>query len=559
MFAGAAREAVFSKREVVRRIKADFIPVALKAGLVNNPPPGIEGKLYSEIGRSKPAPQGICVANSDGKVLAWSLMFEDDDSIVGFLDHCLARYKEFLDAARPLPAERFMRFPSQKLPDVADTGTKPKIPDQHANGQRCPAKPALEAGTLVGRIIGRALDKAGKPVADTLSQEHYMESRVEVPVAVQSKLARNLAAASNQRFRLDDDLVRLLVSSAYLGQLDVNPLGGQRTGGQTDRREWRFSVTQVDRVDGVIRLRFEGTSDVAGRQSTLGRKTDGRQWDHEVKLDCEGYIDVKNDRIVRLIATAVGSEKLRWGNKFWKLKSEDAVKHLPAGHPIDLKCKVRYGLIAEPCAADEVVAKATKLRLPTSDQRVQMLIGMLGSRFVVFQNAVMDDLRVSSKQRAELMRLKNLEFEKSSRLMQQIQQQPPPARHRQLQKHRTEADSRLRKQLSLVLTETQQVRLRQIQRQHQGLFALSEPTVATRLGLTNEQRRKFMGIVQEMQRQIQSLQRESRSSRNQQSIQKKAATIRKEHEAKITAILTSEQKARWKEMTGDPRSRSNSP
>ena len=35
MFAGAAREAVFSKPEVIRRVNADFIPVALKAALVN--------------------------------------------------------------------------------------------------------------------------------------------------------------------------------------------------------------------------------------------------------------------------------------------------------------------------------------------------------------------------------------------------------------------------------------------------------------------------------------------------------------------------------------------
>ncbi len=81
MFAGAAREAVFSNPEVARRIKADFVPVALKAGLVNNPPVGPEGLLYREIGRSKPAPQGICVANSDGKVLDWALMFDGDKSV----------------------------------------------------------------------------------------------------------------------------------------------------------------------------------------------------------------------------------------------------------------------------------------------------------------------------------------------------------------------------------------------------------------------------------------------------------------------------------------------
>ena len=34
MFAGAAREAVFSNPEVVRRVNADFVAVALKAALV---------------------------------------------------------------------------------------------------------------------------------------------------------------------------------------------------------------------------------------------------------------------------------------------------------------------------------------------------------------------------------------------------------------------------------------------------------------------------------------------------------------------------------------------
>ena len=121
MFAGAAREAVFAKAEVIRRVNADFVPVALKAGLVNNSPPGDEGRLYREIARSKPAPQGICVANSAGKVLDWALMFDDDESVVAFLDHSLARYREFPDARRAVPAERYMRFPSHKMPDVPDT------------------------------------------------------------------------------------------------------------------------------------------------------------------------------------------------------------------------------------------------------------------------------------------------------------------------------------------------------------------------------------------------------------------------------------------------------
>ena len=92
MFAGAAREAVFPNPVVIRRVNAGFVPVALKAGLVNNPPNDEEGRLYREIGRSRPAPQGICVVNSAGKVLDWALMFDDDKSVLAFLDHSARRF-----------------------------------------------------------------------------------------------------------------------------------------------------------------------------------------------------------------------------------------------------------------------------------------------------------------------------------------------------------------------------------------------------------------------------------------------------------------------------------
>ncbi|NNM28045.1 MAG: hypothetical protein HKO57_00865, partial [Akkermansiaceae bacterium] len=91
MFAGAAREAVFSKPDVIARIRRDFIPVAVKAGRVQNPPPRIEGDLYRELKRSQPAPHGIAVLNAAGKVLAWSLMFVDDAEVLNFLDHTRER------------------------------------------------------------------------------------------------------------------------------------------------------------------------------------------------------------------------------------------------------------------------------------------------------------------------------------------------------------------------------------------------------------------------------------------------------------------------------------
>ena len=131
MFAGAAREAVFSNPQVVRRVNSEFVPVALKAGLVNDPGFDDEGRLYAEIGRSKPAPQGICIANSAGKALDWALMFENDAAVLGFLDRALERFKQFPDAVRAVATERYMRFPDAKMDDFPDDGQKPRIVESH--------------------------------------------------------------------------------------------------------------------------------------------------------------------------------------------------------------------------------------------------------------------------------------------------------------------------------------------------------------------------------------------------------------------------------------------
>ena len=72
MFAGAAREAVFSNAEVIERINADFVPVALKAGLVNNPPRDDEGLLYREIAWKSCLLDGLKEAKAKGKpALLW--------------------------------------------------------------------------------------------------------------------------------------------------------------------------------------------------------------------------------------------------------------------------------------------------------------------------------------------------------------------------------------------------------------------------------------------------------------------------------------------------------
>lgn len=377
MFAGAAREVVFSNPEVVRRVNEEFIPVALKAAFINNPPQGIEGELYAEISRSKPAPQGICTTNSAGKVLAWALSFDDDASIVEFLDHVQDRYLESPDASKPVIAEQFMNFPSRQLKDVADTGKRVSIPEHHADDDRCPGTPAIEQGTLVGRIIGRALDEDGNPVADTIRQEHYMEARFEVPVALQEQLAAAVEEAAGKQFQIPGDFGRGLIAHAFLGQLDVNPLGDV-PGSRNENAKWEFTGQVAPSTDAdIVRVRIEGESSIEGHQDgDRSPRTDGRLWEHRVTLNWQGYIDIKDNRVIQLTMIANGDERLRWGNPRFNLSNEFDAQHLMAGHPIDLTCGVRYGLVAEPGSPDEFVEGSSATppnrgTLPAKIQRLQ--------------------------------------------------------------------------------------------------------------------------------------------------------------------------------------------
>jgi hypothetical protein len=336
-------------------VNAEFVPVALKAALVNNPPSDAEGRLYQEIGRSKPAPQGICVVNSAGKVLDWALMFDDDKSVLAFLDHALRRFRDHPDATRPVAAERYMKFPSMRLPDVADSGEVLPVPDQHS-GTNCPARARFRPGTIIARVFGRALGPDGRPVPDSVRQEQYVEDRFDFPLEAQALLAKRCADSGAGRFRLPDELARQWVSHAYLGQIDLNPLGSPG-GGSGDLQRCEFWAQAVS-PEGTapLRLRIEGKTEVAGSQdwSRPDGRSDGRLWEHTVRLTWEGFIEMQGKRVTRLLLAARGSERLKWGNATFPGGSD--VARLPGGHPIDLACGVRYGIIGEPVSGSEVGA-----------------------------------------------------------------------------------------------------------------------------------------------------------------------------------------------------------
>ena len=349
MFAGAVRETVFSRPEIIRRVNAQFVPVALKAALVNNPPGGIEGKFLSEISRSKPAPQGVCVVNASGKVLAWALSFDDDAQVPKFLDFTLAQNKKFPDAAQPVPTRRFMRFPGRPLPGVADTRVALPRLAVHGKNDFCPATPPKSRGTLVARVWGRRVEKDGTLCQSCISQENYIEDIFDIPTELQREVAR--AANAGGRFRLPENFARAIVTYTYLGQLDVRPVAPSVPQHRARAHTLEWFAEPVPSEKGTQRYRITGQSDV---ESSHPGRGDGAQYFHRVKLQWRGFIDLRDNAIVKLGLWAEGTEKLQWGNPRLRLLKEPDVAHLMAGRAIDFDSPVRYGVIGKPVAEKNI-------------------------------------------------------------------------------------------------------------------------------------------------------------------------------------------------------------
>jgi len=536
---------IFSNADVIRRVNADFVPVALKAGLVDHPPDNGEGRLYREIGRSRILPQGICVVNSAGKVLDWVFMFDDDKSVLAFLDHARKRFAKFLDAKKPFPAERYMKFPSQKLADIEDNGMVVPIVERHPVGESCPAKPRVPLGTIIARVFGRALDKDGKPVADTVRQENYVEDRFNVPVVRQEALAKALAAAGTERFKVADDLARVLVSHAFMGELDVNPLGeiNGSKGQCTDCTFWGQKV-QAD-GNGPVRVHIDGKSEAAG-VARDGQNGDCPLWQHQVKLSWEGLIEMKGNRMTQLLLVARGTEKLRRGNK-----NEG---HLPGGHVvfIDLDCGVRYGIIGEPVPAEESGSEAAAQDIPEEVRK--HLAQTLGGAFLVFRDKVQEDLKLTKEQKEKVEQHLRELIPEVMEFFQKIDGLKGEEREKGLKAYRPKVQEKLAAVLKETLKEDQRRRLRQLDLQQEGALALwhGDAQIGKALKITEEQRKQFMAVVQDMQKKVQPLIKEAQSGGNPQEIGPKIMKIRREHEGRIVDLLTHAQKKQWKEMLGKP-------
>jgi len=109
------------------------------------------------------------------------------------------------------------------------------------------------------------------------------------------------------------------------------------------------------------------------------------------------------------------------------------------------------------------------------------------------------------------------------------------------------------KELSKLLKPEQLKRLEQIAVQAQGNFALQNPEIQEKLGITEEQKEKFKEITAESGKAMRELFGGGRPDPEKfQEIREKMQAMQKKVGEQMQEVLTSEQKAKWKELIGEP-------
>ncbi len=204
---------------------------------------------------------------------------------------------------------------------------------------------------------------------------------------------------------------------------------------------------------------------------------------------------------------------------------------------------VVVGLVCTQAAAQDIPEEARK-----------QLAQALGGSFVVFRDKVQEDLKLSKEQKEKLEQHLQERLPDAMKFFEKINDLKGEEREKELKAYRQKAQEKLAAVLKETIKEDQRKRLRQLELQQEGPFALlhGEGAIAKDLKITDDQRKQFMAVVQDMQKKIEPLIKEAQSGGNPQEIRPKVMKIRKEHEGKIEALLTDAQKKQWKEMLGKP-------
>ncbi len=165
----------------------------------------------------------------------------------------------------------------------------------------------------------------------------------------------------------------------------------------------------------------------------------------------------------------------------------------------------------------------------------------MGIEMTLLQRAdVQRELNLTEQQKNQIRQMQ----ENQRTAMQELRNLPPEQRRQKMQEIREKNNP------TSVLNETQKKRLREIELQAMGAFALLQPDVADELKLTQEQRSKLQGIVMNSMQQLREQFQSGGFGQGQGAQQMQQ--LREQMEKQMLEVLTPAQRQQWQQMQGKP-------
>ena len=204
---------------------------------------------------------------------------------------------------------------------------------------------------------------------------------------------------------------------------------------------------------------------------------------------------------------------------------------------------VFLGLVCAQAAAQDIPEQARK-----------EIAHNLQGPFVVIRDVVQEDLKLTAEQKEKVEEHFRERIQDIGQFFQSLDGVNGEEREKKISDFRQKAQEKLASVLRATLKEDQSKRLHQLALQQEGAFALfnGAPEIAKALKITDDQRKQFKAVIQDMQKKIEPLIKEVQAGGDAQEIRPKAMKIRKEHMGQIEALLTDAQRKQWKEMLGKP-------
>jgi Spy/CpxP family protein refolding chaperone len=166
-----------------------------------------------------------------------------------------------------------------------------------------------------------------------------------------------------------------------------------------------------------------------------------------------------------------------------------------------------------------------------------------GSTRLLNRRQVQEELKLTEEQVKQLKEIS----QKMIKQMEELKDLKGPTRFDKMVEKFREADEAV----SSVLRPEQRKRLKQLALQMQGLRALATPEVAKELSLTDEQKKKIQEALEGARKQAPDREDFDTPEFRAEARQRMAELMKKTRE-KVLAMLTDEQRVKWKEMLGEP-------